>query len=177
MIYKGYCMQFTNEEIENGIIKKISDIPTVEIRRLSESGKVLNEKSIEPIETLCFDGNKENLFINFLGIETDIFVCNKEIMLIDESAKGIYTLSDVYHNIVYEGNLRELNHDEILQLITDFIKCFIGAIDLSITELPVQNPKSYKTYNYYSPLCYIVDVNNNRINKQQKEFENIIVKF
>lgn len=177
MTYKGYCMQFTNEEIENGIIKKFIDMPGVEIKRLSETGKVLSEKSFEPIETLCFDGDKENIFINFLGIETDIFICNEEIMLIDESAKDIYTLSDVYHNIVYEGNLRELSHHEILQLIADFIKCFLGATDLRITELPVQNPKSYKTYNYYSPLCYIVDVTNNRTNKRQKRFENITINF
>lgn len=177
MMYKEYCMQFTNEELEKGIIERFIDIPGVEIKRLSEAGEVLDKRSLESIETICFDGDEENIFVNFLGIETDIFIFDKEIMLIDESAKGIYTSSDVYHNIVYEGNLRELSHDEILQLITDIIKCFIGATDLRVTELPVQKSKSYKSFNYYSPLCYIVDVNNDKINKQQKKFENITINF
>lgn len=170
-------MQFTNEELEKGIIEKFINIPGVEIKRLSEAGELLDKNSHEPIETICFDGDEENIFVNFLGIETDIFIFDKEIMLIDESAKGIYTSSDVYHNIVYEGDLRELNHNEILQLITDLIMCFIGATNLCVTEQPVPEYKSYKTFNYHLPLCYVVDVDNDEINKQQKKFENIIINF
>lgn len=177
MKYKDYCMQFTNDELEKGIIRELINISGVKIKRLSESGELLDKDSLEPIETICFDGDSENIFVNFLGIETDIFVFDKEIMLIDESAKGTYTSSDVYHNVVFEGELRKLSHADIIHLITDMIKCFIGATDLDIIEEPVPKSKSYKSYNYYTPLFYTLNVKNDSIKKQQKKFENITINF
>lgn len=168
MTYKDYCMQFTNEELEKEIIQEFINVPEVEIKYLSESGKLLEGGSLEPIETICFDGDSENIFVNFLGIETDIFVFDKEIMLIDESAKGTYTSSDVYHNAVYEGELRKLSHADILRLIMDMVKCFIGATDLDIIEEPVPKSKFYKSYNYYTPLSYTLNVKSKSVKKQKK---------
>lgn len=177
MEYKDYCMQFTNDELEKGIIQELINIPGVKIKRLSESGGLLDKDSSEPIETICFDGDSENIFVNFLGIETDIFVFDKEIMLIDESAKGIYISSDVYQNVVFEGELRKLSHSDILRLITDMIKCFIGAANVDIIEEPVPKSKFYKIYNYYTPLFYTLNVKNGSIKKQQRKFENITINF
>ncbi|MCI8629811.1 MAG: hypothetical protein HFE57_10040 [Firmicutes bacterium] len=170
-------MQFSNEELEKKLIQKFIDISGVEIKRLSKDGELLNKDSNEPIETICFDGDKENIFVNFLGIETDIFVFDEEIMLIDESVKNVYTSSDVCHNVIFEGELRKLNHDEILQLIADIIMCFINATGLNVTENPVPKSKFYKNYKYYSPLCYTIDVKNDAINIRKKIFENIEINF
>ena len=115
-MYKNYCMEFTNEEIEEFLIKEFINNPYVKIIRMSSDGEVISSDSVVPIETLSLDGEQEKLFINFLGIQTSIFINDTEIMLIDESAKGTYTSSDVYHNVVYEGELRCLEHSEILQL-------------------------------------------------------------
>lgn len=62
MIYKDYCMKFTNEELDKGLIQKVINIPGVEIRCLSEMGELLNRDSGTPIETICFDGDAENIF-------------------------------------------------------------------------------------------------------------------
>lgn len=83
MIYKNYCMEFTNEELEELLINKFNNIKSVNIKRLSEDGEILPKYSNEKIRTICFDDD-ENLFVNFLGIETDIFIFDEEIMLIDE---------------------------------------------------------------------------------------------
>ena len=72
--------------------------------------------SSKKIETIVFDGCDENLFINFYGIHTSIFVYDMEIMFIDENSKGIYTSSDIYNNVVYEGDLREMSHEEMLKM-------------------------------------------------------------
>ncbi len=56
-------------------------------------------------------------YINF-------FVNDIEIMFIDENSKGIYTSSDVYNNVVYEGNLRDMSHEEMLKMFSDIILCF-----------------------------------------------------
>lgn len=38
-------------------------------------------------------------------IQTSIFCFDKEVMFIDEKSKGIYTLSDVDNNVMYEGKI------------------------------------------------------------------------
>ena len=47
------------------------------------------------------------------------------MMFIDEGSKGTYTSSDVYNNVVYEGNLREMSHEEMLRMFSEIILCFI----------------------------------------------------
>jgi hypothetical protein len=42
-------------------------------------------------------------------------------MFIDENTKGIYTTSDTFGNVVYEGDLRNLSHKLLIEHST-FIK-------------------------------------------------------
>ena len=93
-----------------------------------------------------FDGFDENLFINFYDIHTSILVYDIEIMFIDENSKGAYTSGDVYNNVVYEGKLRELSHEEMLKMFSEVILCFRDAEDVSMTQSDVQENK-YKKYN------------------------------
>ena len=76
-----------------------------------------------------------------------IFVDDTEIMFIDENSKGTYTSSDVYNNVVYEGNLRDMSHEEMLKMFSDIILCFYDAEDISIFQLDVPE-NAYKKYNY-----------------------------
>lgn len=99
-----------------------------------------------------------------------------ELMFIDEDSKGTYTESDIYNNVVYEGNLREMSHEEMLQMFSDIILCFIDATDISMTRLSVPENK-YKRYNYYEPYMFIVDVKNNHIAKKTNIYENITIKY
>ena len=116
--YKEYCMKFSNEELKKNMVEYLIKNSWDEkmIRFLSEDGDEIEIDSSKEIGTIVFDGNDENLFINFYGIHTSIFAYNVEMMFIDEDSKGTYTSSDVYNNVVYEGNLREMSYECFLKL-------------------------------------------------------------
>lgn len=176
-MYKDYCMEFTNEELEELFIKAIQRHSEIVIIRRSAEGELINQGSSIPIETISLDGEQEDLFIIFFGMQTLIFVQNTEIMLIDESAKGTYTSSDLYHNVVYEGELRNLTHLEIFEFLIDIIECFISDKENEVTELDVPSNKKYKKYNYYEPHCYVINVMGNEVKGRQKIFENITINY
>ena len=121
--YKEYCMKFSNEELKKNMVEYLIKNSWDEkmIRFLSEDGDEIEIDSSKEIVTIVFDGNDENLFINFYGIHTSIFAYNVEMMFIDEDSKGTYTSSDVYNNVVYEGNLREMSHEEMLRMFSEII--------------------------------------------------------
>lgn len=175
--YKEYCMRFSNEELKNYmveyLINNLCDKKT--IRFLSEDGDEIEIDSFEEIGTIVFDGHEENLFINFYGIHTSIFVYDLEIMFIDESSKGTYTSSDVYNNVVYEGNLREMSHKEMLQMFSEIILCFIDAETVTMTQSSAPKNK-YKKYNYYEPHEFLLEVKNNRTTEKTSIYENITIK-
>lgn len=171
-----YCMEFSNEELYKYLITKFENNSDVIIRTLSDDEEVEIMSNI-PVEFICFDGDKEDLFISFYGNQTSIFIKNQEIMFIDENTKGRYTTSDTFGNAVYEGTLRNLNHIEILTLFVEVITCFIGAIEVEIIEKEVPCDINYKEYNYYKPHSYEINVKNNNLERKQKVFENIMINY
>ena len=175
--YTGYCMKFSNEELQKNMVEYLisNSWNNGLIRCLSEEGYELEATSSEKIGTIVFDGERENLFINFYGIHTSIFAHDVELMFIDEDSKGIYTTSDVYNNVVYEGNLREMSHEEMLIMFSDIILCFMDATEVSMTQLAVPENK-YKKYNYYEPHMFVVNVKNNHITEKTSIYENITIK-
>jgi len=170
------CMEFSNEEIYKYLIAKFENNSDVIIRTLSDDEEVEIISNI-PVEFICFDGYKEDLFISFYGNQTSIFVRNQEIMFIDENTKCRYTTSDTFGNVVYEGKLRNLAHVKILTLFAEIITCFIGAIEVEIIEKEVPCDINYKEYNYYKPHSYEINVKNNSSERKQKVFENIIINY
>lgn len=174
--YKEYCMKFSNEELKKYIVDYLinNSWDNKLIRFLSEDGDEIEIDSSEKIETIAFD-EKENISIMFFGYQTSIFACDVEIMFIDEDVKGTYTSSDVCYNAVYEGNLREMSHEEMLQMFSEIILCFIDAIDVSMTQFTVPENK-YKKYKYYTPHMFVVNVKNNHITEKINVYENITIK-
>ena len=157
--YKEYCMKFSNEEIRAYMVDYL----------------ISNSMNNKLIKYLSEDGDDENLFINFYGIHTSIFVDDTEIMFIDENSKGTYTSSDVYNNVVYEGNLRDMSHEEMLKMFSDIILCFYDAEDISIFQLDVPE-NAYKKYNYYEPHRFIIEVKNSNEIQKESIYENITIK-
>ena len=141
--YKEYCMKFSNEELRKNMVEYLIKNSWDEkmIRFLSEDGDEIEIDSSKEIGTIVFDGNDENLFINFYGIHTSIFAYNVEMMFIDEDSKGTYTSSDVYNNVVYEGNLREMSHEEMLRMFSEIILCLIDAETVTMTQSSVPENK------------------------------------
>lgn len=109
-------MQFSNEELYEYLITTFESNVDVLIKTLSEDDQEVEITSNIPIQFICFDGEKQDLFISFNGNQTSIFVRDEELMFIDESTKGSYTTSDTFGNAVYEGTLRNLTHAEMLTL-------------------------------------------------------------
>lgn len=177
--YKGSCMKFSNEELKKYMIEYLinNSISKELIRFLSEDGDEIDIDSSKQIGTIVFDGDSENLFINFYGIHTSIFVHDEEIMFIDEDSKGVYTSSDVYNNIVYEGTLREMSHEQMLNMFVKIISCFIGATSVHIIQLDVPETSGYQKYNYYTPHMFIINVENSHTDRKSQTFENITIHY
>lgn len=173
--YNGYCMNFTNEEIEKYICERINKETTLKIKYLSEEGNEIDNASGIKIDTIAFD-EKENLSIMFLGCQTSIFIYNEEFMFIDEKSRESYTSSDVYSNVVYEGKLREMSHEQMLEMFTDIILCLVDAIELSVIHSDVPE-NTYKRYRYYEPHMFVVNVENKHSYRKKKVFENITINF
>jgi len=172
-------MKFSNRDIRSYLLNKLLDKfgSLINFRFLSEEGEEIN-LNLEPhksITTIVLDGRDENLFITFLGMQTSIFVFEQEIMFIDEGSKGTYTSSDVHGNVVYAGDLRNFSHEEILNLIYEFVDCFVGATDIEIIKKEINNSNMYKKYSDYETFDYIINVNNAKDNNT-KTFENITIK-
>lgn len=167
-LYKesDYCMEFSNQEILDYFIQPLKDNPNILIKILTED-KEISEFEDEKIEIVCLDGDKEELYISFMGCQTSIFIKNEEIMFIDEKAKGNYTTSDTEYNVVYEGILRTLTHKEILMLFVDFINCFIGVNDICIYEEVIDGSHSYPKCNYR------IQIKKEWAGKKKIRFENI----
>ncbi|TVX94888.1 hypothetical protein [Cohnella terricola] len=170
------CMQFSNEELWEHLITKFKNNPAVAIKTLSDDDREIEITSSTPIQFICFDGEKQDLFISFNGNHTSIFVKDEEIMFIDENTKGIYTTSDTFGNVVYEGELN-LSHVEILSLFADVISCFIGAEEVEIIEKEAPYDKENKQYEYYKPHSYEIDVKNENLEKRIKSFDNITINY
>ena len=176
--YKEYCMKFSNEEIRAYMVDYLisNSMNNKLIKYLSEDGDEIQFNTSEKIGTIVFDGDDENLFINFYGIHTSIFVDDTEIMFIDENSKGTYTSSDVYNNVVYEGNLREMSHEEMLRMFSEIILCFIDAETVTMTQSSVPENK-YKKYNYYEPHEFLVEVKNGHTIEKRNIYENITIQY
>lgn len=76
----------------------------------------VTENCKKDFEYITFDGEKQEFYISFLKCQTSIFFRNSEIMFIDDNEKNNYTISDVYGNIVYEGKLNNLSHEQLLTM-------------------------------------------------------------
>lgn len=176
--YKEYCMKFSNEEIRKYMVEYLisNSMDNKLIKFLSEDGDEIELDSSEKIGTIVFDGDDENLFINFYGIHTSIFAYNVEMMFIDEDSKGTYTSSDVYNNVVYEGNLREMSHEEMLQMFSEIILCFIGTETVTVTQSEISENK-YKKHNYYEPHEFLIKIKKCHTIEKTSIYKNITIEY
>lgn len=161
-------------ELKDIFYNEFSEELKSKIKCLSEDGNEIDFLSNERIETIAFD-EKENISIMFFGYQTSIFIYEKEWMFMDDNSKGSYTLSDVYNNIVYEGNMRELSHEQMLKMFAEIILCFINVKDIQVEELDVPKEKNYKSYKYFEPHMYVINTKTDNPLEVTKIYENITI--
>ncbi len=174
--YRSYCMKFSNKELFEFFYKELNRNWNFKIKCLSEEEEEIDFESSKKIETIIF-GENNNIAIMFFEYQTSIFVYEKEIMFIDESTKGVYTSSDVYSNVVYEGKLREMSHEQMLKMFSDIILCFFNATSVCVIQEEIPAEKKYNKYNYYDPYMFVINVQNNNIERKVKVFENITINY
>ena len=73
--------------------------------------------------------------------------------------------------------MREMSHEQMLSMFVKIISCFIEATSVHITQLDVPETSGYKTYNYYKPHMFIINVENSHADKQSQTFENITIYY
>lgn len=144
---KKWCMDFSNSEIQKFIIDKLDY--NVDCKYIVDDNYV-TENCKKDFEYITFDGEKQEFYISFLKCQTSIFFRNSEIMFIDDNEKNNYTISDVYGNIVYEGKLNNLSHEQLLTMFCKFIDLLYRAENIEvIQELLPKQDGSYPKYNYW----------------------------
>lgn len=60
--YNGYCMNFTNEEIEKYLLERVNKESALKAKYLSEEGKQIDIPTGIKIDTIVFD-EEENIYI------------------------------------------------------------------------------------------------------------------
>lgn len=133
----NWCLNYSNDEIRAYFISELekSDIPCSCIVGDNYVGQDANE----PFEYITFDGKKQDFFISFCQCEVSIFFNEEEIMFIDNNEKKYYTIEDTFGNIVYEGNLNNLSHRQILTFFVSIIKFIYGSEKITVKKKPLSD--------------------------------------
>ncbi|MDE5582164.1 MAG: hypothetical protein K2J08_00460 [Ruminococcus sp.] len=140
-------MDFSNNEIRKFLIDKLNK-NNINCKYIIDDSYV-DYNCEKSFEYITFDGEKQNFFISFLKIQTSLFIYDNEIMFIDDYERKFYTSSDTYGNIVYEGCLKSLSHEQILSIFYKLINLFNGVVKIEVCQEQLSEQyENYPKYNY-----------------------------
>jgi hypothetical protein len=166
-----YMLKFTNEEIMKYLIEPAELHEDIQINITTygkRRGCKKNKDNKDRIFGVSFDGKKANLQILFYDHLIAIFVLDEEIMFFDDSIKEFQSESETYHNVVYEGTLRDKSHEEILNLIYDVIIIVKGTKKIQIEETVIEQ------VGIHYPKCrYVIKITKDNKKKEVIQLENI----
>jgi len=163
-----YCMEFSNREILEYLVKLAQVFEDVDIRLATDTQEEASWETEEAIQYVIFDNKDEEFYVRFLGYETAVFIVNEEFIFLDDIAKPEVPGSDTYGNVVYEGRLRNKSHKEILKIIYELFLIVKGTRELKIEETVV------KQEGIHYPQCdYVVRIKKDTNEKSIIQFENI----
>ena len=130
----NYYMEFSNKEIIEFLVKPLKEYPQLDIRLLAEDEMELDETSVEKIEFVVLDGEQTYFYLDFFPGQVNLFspVESRQFMFIDDDVKHLFTSSDTYGNIPYEGKLNNKTHKEILELLLEFVIILIGTTKIEV---------------------------------------------
>ena len=142
-----WCLMFSNDEIRTYFIDEL------EKARITCScivGETYVDKYVsEDYDYITFDGKKQDFFISFYQCEVAIFFDQEKIMFIDDNEKRFYTIEDTYENIVFEGSLINLSHQEILKKLALIVKILYGKKEIKVLKTLSSNQDLlYPRYDY-----------------------------
>ena len=163
-------MIFSNDEIRTYFIYELEKC---KITCSCIVGETYVDKYVtEDYDYITFDGEKQDFFISFSQCEVSIFINEDKIMFIDDNEKKFYTIEDTYDNIVYEGSLIDLSHEEILKKLVSIIKLLYGT-----KEMKVIKNLSHDQNLLYPRFDYKLLVNNPFVQGGIYKFDNIMIEI
>lgn len=152
-------MEFSNQEIVNHIGRVERNFP-VDIRYKIDD-QYVGENEENNFDYLIFDGDKEELFIMFVGEQTSICLWDKlDMLFISDKMRSGFPSSETQSRVVYEGELDSKAHSEILDMFSQIVDLIGGAIEVQIEEakLPRKPQESYQEKEYvitvHNPYAY-----------------------
>ncbi|WP_167959204.1 hypothetical protein [Anaerosporobacter faecicola] len=158
-----YMLKFTNHEIMNYLVEPITAQGNHKFNITMYEKKKGEKERIFSIEFV--DENIEILFYEHL---IGIFVFDEEIMFFDDHAKEELSGSETYHNVVYEGTLRDKTHEQILNMIYKVFMILEGTKKIMIEETV------YEQIGIHYPKCrYIVKLTQKNVVPYEIILENI----
>ena len=163
-----WCMEFSNDEIRKYLICEL-ERSQINCSCMIDD-EYVDKYSNKNFEYITFDGEKQDFFISFYGCETSIFIYDYKIMFIDDNEKNFYTIEDTYDNIVYEGKLSHLTHEEIFKKLVSVIKLLYGC-----KKLTVSTQKSLNQNTLYPCFEYKLMVENSFVQNGIYKFDNITI--
>ena len=180
-----YCMEFSNEEIIEFLVKPLRECPQFDILQRTENDEFIEveENPAQEIRIIVFDGKKDSFFVYFCGNETRIWIGDEDyafgkyFMFIDDKAYESYSEQDTQGDIAYEGKLRDKTHEEILILVKEFVLILAGTQKMEVEATRInQSGTKYSEWKYpkYAEYYeYIIKLENPTAEAREVTFENI----
>ena len=168
--HENSFMEFSNEEIVEFLVKPLRKYPQLDIRLLADDDTELEETSTEQISFVVLDGDKSDFYLYFYSGCVNLYTPaeSRKFMFIDDDRKDMYTSSDTYGNIPYEGTLRGKTHREIFELLLQFIQILIGT-----TKVEVEGKKVSRRESGYPIGEFTVWLTKNSDEKREITIDNI----
>jgi len=166
----NYCMEFSNKEIIEFLVKPLKKYPQLDIRLLSGDDAELDEASTERIKYVVLDGEQTYFFLSFYDGHVNLFTPaeSRQFMFIDDDIRDMFSDSDTYGNIPYEGKLTNKTHKEILELLMEFVIILIGT-----TKIEVEGKEISRRKSGYPIGEFTVYLTNNSGEKREVTIDNI----
>ena len=175
-----YCMNFNSIDICRYLVDSVKTYCDV-ILLYNDDSQSRDYIKGKIIDGLTLDGDKENFTVSFYEHQTSIYIANEdsetprddrfneEFMFINNHAKKNITSSYTFHNVVYEGALRNKTHKEILELINEFINILAGAKGIKVEETFVSQ-EGFQ----YPKNDYVIRIKNESGETKRIQKENIL---
>jgi len=170
-----YCLDFEKSEIEEYLINplkaKYPDLifPVLEKQTAEDIDKLMslhepeeNRLSKEQLLNIFKDDKEKYISLmqrDILNIHfrrgNQLDICYKndiDFIFCDEKVKKDIDFNETYGNVVYQGNLRDKTHKEILTLVKDFVELLLDAEELRIEETEVSGEIDHVKRIYKIPM-------------------------
>ena len=166
-----HCMEFSNEEILEFLVKPLREYPQFDILLRTEEDEELEDNTDEKIVNVTLDGKLDNFAVDFWDSYASIWVCGEGFNFFDDKVREILSGSEFQRWIIHEGKFRDKTHKEILELIKEFVLVLSGTQKMDVKETIV--PETGWPHQARERYDYVIKLENPTSEAREVTFENI----